>query len=167
MTAPGDRRDMRPVQPGRLCCRDLLILRLVGADQAQKGAYVGRAALGAGVHGAVGCAAAPQTCDGHAVVAENARGLRRAPQRRAEQPRPLASPAPEGAEGIGSGREAGNASLPDAQPRCGRSERLGRGGRFYDAPRSRARAYSCNADPKTAPTCSANTSSPIIGVAPW
>ena len=47
MTAPGDRRDMRPVQSGRRCCRDLLILRLVGADQTQKGAYVGRTALGA------------------------------------------------------------------------------------------------------------------------
>ena len=75
--------------------------------------------------------------------------------------------APEGAEGIGSGREAGAASLPDAPPRCGCSEQLGRGGRFYDAPGSWARAYSRGADPKTAPTCSANASSLMIGVAPW
>ena len=53
-------------------------------------------------------------------------GARRAPIRRAEQPRPLASPAREGAEGIGSGREAGAASLPDAPRRRDSSEQARR-----------------------------------------
>ena len=51
---------------------------------------------------------------------------RRAPIRRAEQPRPLASPATEGAEGLGSGREAGAASLPDAPRRRDSSEQARR-----------------------------------------
>lgn len=80
MTAPGDRGDLRTVQAGRRCCRDLPMPRLVGAGRMRNGGYVGKTAVGASVHGVAGRAAAPRTCNGHPAVAENTRGLRRAPQ---------------------------------------------------------------------------------------